>query len=126
MAEKDKDQPERYVDPNSGAAPQPGGMVSPGAAVGGENTGNGPDDTAKSQGGLSEEGAAPTSNKGPRASDKTDKQSDLGSNVDDVEEPAGNASQEEWAQYAVDHKGADPDEVAEMGRNELRDTYGSK
>lgn len=40
-------------------------------------------------------------------------------------EPAGNASTEEWREYAVS-LGADEDEVADLTRNELRDTYGSK
>lgn len=42
-----------------------------------------------------------------------------------VEPPAGNASQEEWAAYAVAHRGADPDQVRAMKRDDLREKYGS-
>jgi hypothetical protein len=40
-------------------------------------------------------------------------------------EPAGNASREEWAAFAVAH-GAAPAEVAALGRDELRDRFGGE
>lgn len=42
-----------------------------------------------------------------------------------VEEPAGNASADDWRAYALS-QGASPEEVADLSRNDLRDTYGSK
>lgn len=43
-----------------------------------------------------------------------------------VEPPAGNASAEEWRTYAVEHRGASPETVAGMKRDELRDQYGPR
>lgn len=37
--------------------------------------------------------------------------------------PAGNASREEWADYASRQPAADADAIAAMSRDELRDTY---
>jgi hypothetical protein len=53
--------------------------------------------------------------------------SDTGSSTDAdlVEQPAGNASAEEWRAYALTH-GATEDEVADLSRNELRDQYRSE
>ncbi len=39
--------------------------------------------------------------------------------------PKGNASQAEWAAYAVDALGADADEVADLTRDELRERFGA-
>jgi hypothetical protein len=39
------------------------------------------------------------------------------------EKPAGNASADVWRAYAV-ALGADPEDVADLSRNELRDQYG--
>lgn len=47
---------------------------------------------------------------------------DSGSGAEPLERPSGNASQEEWAAYAVS-QGADPAEVADVSRNDLRDHY---
>lgn len=41
------------------------------------------------------------------------------------EAPKGNASREEWEAYALAH-GATETDVADLGRDELRDTYGPK
>lgn len=43
-----------------------------------------------------------------------------------VEPPAGNASTEEWRTYAVEAHGANPEQVAGMSRNDLREQYGPK
>ena len=40
------------------------------------------------------------------------------------ERPAGNASADVWRAYAV-ASGADPEDVADLSRNELRDQYGN-
>lgn len=41
--------------------------------------------------------------------------------------PAGNASQETWARWVIEHvDGVDPEQIAELGRDELRDKYGPK
>lgn len=45
--------------------------------------------------------------------------------ADLVEQPAGNASAEEWRAYALT-QGATEDEVADLSRNELRDLYGKE
>lgn len=45
--------------------------------------------------------------------------------ADLVEQPAKNASQADWRAYALT-QGATEDEVADLGRNELRDKYGSE
>lgn len=45
--------------------------------------------------------------------------------ADLVEQPAGNASAEAWRAYALT-QGATEDEVADLGRNDLRDQYGSE
>ena len=42
----------------------------------------------------------------------------------DSEAPAGNASREVWAAYAVE-QGADAADVADMSRDQLRETYGA-
>lgn len=42
--------------------------------------------------------------------------------VPESDEPAGNASTEEWRAYALKH-GASEEEVADKGRDELRDKY---
>lgn len=42
----------------------------------------------------------------------------------DVEQPAGNASTEVWAAWAVEHAGASPEDVKGKSRDELRETYG--
>lgn len=39
-----------------------------------------------------------------------------------VEQPAGNASKEEWAAYAI-AQGADPVEIDTLTRNDIRDLY---
>jgi hypothetical protein len=44
--------------------------------------------------------------------------------AEQVEPPAGNASTEEWRAYAVDHRGAAPEQVAGMKRDDLREQYG--
>lgn len=159
--------PGRYIDPNSGAAPQPGGKasvvtvpddyeepevgeyrdptldaISQTQAIDTTNQPGNPDasyevpmaeDDAEllddPNGGGSEQGQAPQDSEPDQANSrapKRDTKSDLGSDVEGTEEPAGNASQEEWRDYAVNVKGADADEASEMGRNELRDMYGSK
>lgn len=41
----------------------------------------------------------------------------------ELEEPAGNASREEWAEYVVAARLATEDEIDGKGRDELRDTY---
>lgn len=41
-----------------------------------------------------------------------------------VEKPAGNASFEEWAAYAVETGQATADELKGLSRNELRELYG--
>lgn len=41
-----------------------------------------------------------------------------------VEPPAANASAEAWRQYAIEHRGADPEQVADLRRDELRERYG--
>lgn len=48
-----------------------------------------------------------------------------GEEVPVTEEPAGNASREEWAAYAVGAGLATPEELDGKGRDEIRDTYGS-
>lgn len=45
--------------------------------------------------------------------------------ADLVEQPAGNASAEEWRSYALT-QGATEDEVADLSRNELRKQFGSE
>lgn len=45
--------------------------------------------------------------------------------ADLVEQPAGNASREDWHAYALT-QGATEDEVADLSRNELRDKFGSE
>lgn len=47
------------------------------------------------------------------------------------EAPKGNAPREEWAEYAVNVKGAKPEDLVdddgkELGRDELREKYGPK
>lgn len=44
--------------------------------------------------------------------------------VSEPEQPAGNASADVWRAYAVAARGANPEDVAGMNRNELRDTFG--
>ena len=53
--------------------------------------------------------------------------SDTGSSTDAdlVEQPAGNASAEEWRAYALT-QGATEDEVADLSRNALRKQYGTE
>lgn len=53
--------------------------------------------------------------------------SDTGSSTDAdlVEQPAGNASADDWRAYALT-QGATEDEVAALSRNELREKYGSE
>lgn len=41
------------------------------------------------------------------------------------EQPAGNATVEEWRTYALS-KGASESEVTDLGRNDLRDKYGTE
>lgn len=41
------------------------------------------------------------------------------------EEPAGNASRDEWAAYVVGTGRATPEELDGKGRDEIRDTFGS-
>lgn len=41
-----------------------------------------------------------------------------------VQEPAGNASTDEWRSYALS-LGATEDDIADLTRNDLRDKYGS-
>lgn len=41
-----------------------------------------------------------------------------------VELPAGNASTEVWAAWAVEHGGASPEDVKGKSRDELREAYG--
>lgn len=43
---------------------------------------------------------------------------------DEVEYPAGNASTEAWAEFAVEHHGADPTAIADMSRDDLRAEFG--
>lgn len=38
--------------------------------------------------------------------------------------PSGNASRDEWADYASRQPGADADAIAEMTRDEIRDSFG--
>lgn len=45
--------------------------------------------------------------------------------ADRPEQPAGNASKDEWAAYVVDVLKVDPAEIEGLGRNELRDRYGA-
>lgn len=45
-------------------------------------------------------------------------------NASSVEEPAGNASKDEWREFAL-AQGASEDEVADLSRNDLRDRFGS-
>lgn len=40
--------------------------------------------------------------------------------------PAKSASKDEWVEYAVENKGADPEEVEGMTRTDLVETYGSE
>lgn len=58
--------------------------------------------------GVTVPSAAETSSAGPRDLER---------------QPAGNASAEDWRAYALT-QGATEDEVADLSRNELRDTYG--
>lgn len=58
--------------------------------------------------GISVPSAAETSSAGP---------------ADLEEQPAGNASADDWRAYALT-QGATEDEVADLSRNELRDQYG--
>jgi hypothetical protein len=53
--------------------------------------------------------------------------SDAGSTTDAdlVDQPAGNASTEDWRAYALT-QGATEDEVADLSRKELRDKYGTE
>lgn len=44
--------------------------------------------------------------------------------VEEVAPPAGNAGRDEWAKYVVESGKATGDEIAEMGRDDLRDTFG--
>ena len=41
-----------------------------------------------------------------------------------TERPAGNASQETWAKYAVESGQASEDEVKDLSRDDLRELYG--
>lgn len=61
---------------------------------------------------------------GPDQPDEDESQEDESEGEDQSEPPAGNASKDAWAEYAV-ATGADPDDVAAMSRNELRDRYGN-
>lgn len=45
---------------------------------------------------------------------------------DDLAEPAGNASRDEWAAYVVGRELATEDEIADLSRDEIRDTYKSQ
>lgn len=45
--------------------------------------------------------------------------------VEPVEQPAGNASTEEWRDYAI-AQGASAEQVADLTRNELRDQFGTE
>jgi hypothetical protein len=44
----------------------------------------------------------------------------------DVDPPKGNASREEWAAYALTRPGVTEEALADLGRDEIRDTYGPK
>jgi len=72
------------------------------------------DYTAKAKGEVREGTVVP---------DPTDTSS--ATDADLVEQPAGNASKDEWRAYALT-QGATEDEVADLSRNDLRDAYGSK
>lgn len=45
--------------------------------------------------------------------------------VEEASPPAGNAGRDEWAKYVVESGNATEDEIAEMGRDDLRDTFGA-
>lgn len=57
---------------------------------------------------------------GTQVPDRTDTSS--ATEADLIEQPAGNASAEEWRAYALT-QGATEDEVADLSRNDLRDLY---
>lgn len=47
-----------------------------------------------------------------------------GSDVEELEKPAGNASLEAWATYVLESDQASEDEIKGLSRDELRDKYG--
>lgn len=47
-------------------------------------------------------------------------------NPEPVEKPAGNASRDLWAAYVVAAGLATEEQIADMSRDQLRDTYGSE
>lgn len=165
--------PERYIDPNSGAAPQPGGQsIAPVAdpkdpekpadnvTLPGEerelseeekndptagvtelpedlvvNTGTHDTEVQNQAMPLDDDGGQPSGEEDLTDGDSEDDSDSTEESSDDSDdsteeseegdgEPAGNASKEEWVEYAKS-KGASDEDLEGLGRNEIRDQYGS-
>ena len=141
----------RYIDPSSGAAPQPGGYsqsqgdvdtklteLTQAVATGQESQPE-PDGSSKPENENTEntestesgdqatqagpDGAAPDPENDPAPGDGEQGEEE-GGTATTPEEPGGNASREIWRDYAL-AIGATEEEVADLSRNELREKYGS-